>query len=1064
MRRLTCRQARLWGRYAPALVAFWTIAAHAASANFGAVLGGSGQDYGSAVASDAAGNTYVAGLTYSPDFPVTAGAFQTKLAGNGSLANPFAIASDAFVAKFAPDGTLLWSTFLGGSGDDYATGVGVDAAGNVLVTGWTRSVDFPVLHALQPLHNGGVSPYRWDAFVSKLDPTGSKLLYSTYLGGVDDDGAYGLAVDSAGNAYITGSVGDAAGFPGFAGSPSGFGVFVSKLDPQGALVYSFFHLHGSFAEGYATAAIAVDATGSAYVTGTADTSYPVTAAYSFGPSGSTQAMVFKLAPDGSRIIYETTLGGSVDSSGMAVAVDSSGAAYVGGITNSVDFPMVHPLQSDMGARPLWTSSDGGVTWTTRDKLPFAFLQALAVDPGSPATLYAATSDAGVLKSTDGGVTWNPARHGLGTNHLQALAIDPLHPQTLYTATVSGPRAPGIVIYKTVDGGNNWMVADSSAAVGTVQLAIDPQNPNNVFWDDGGAITRKSTDAGATWNDVSFPGTAIQSLALDPHVSGGIYAYSVPIIRKPPQPSIPAFVWRSTDGGATWVQLSSPPPGQPPVWTIDGSTNPSTVYNGLNYRSTDNGATWTSLPASPVSGGNTTAIAVDPGGKLYVAVYNNVVFVSRDHGQSWAAAGTPVPPTTDSGLLPSVAAIVPAGATGTLYAVVPNQQTSGFVAKLTPDGSNIVYSTLLNGHVSMAPWTIYAAEPGVFLTQNWISGIALDSGGNVVVAGGTRASDLPTANPRQAANAGRADAFVATLAADGSKLTYSTYFGGSRDDAALAVTVDSQGDLVFAGQTWSLDFPVADGVPPRLSGYGKAFVVKSPPAYAPAITSVLNGASFQAGIEAGSWVMIKGSNLANTTRTWRGSDIVNGSLPASLDGVSVTIGGKPAFVEYISPTQINVQAPDAVVGAVTVVVDNNGAASAPATAQLQAAAPAFFMYPGTTTVIASRLPDYSLLSGVVAALPGDMVALWGTGFGGTTPDVAAGTVVAGAPAAAVTLPTVTVGGVPAQVMNTVLAPGSAGLYQIAIQLPASLPSGALPVVASMGGAQTQAGVTIFVGKP
>ena len=168
--------------------------------------------------------------------------------------------------------------------------------------------------------------------------------------------------------------------------------------------------------------------------------------------------------------------------------------------------------------------------------------------------------------------------------------------------------------------------------------------------------------------------------------------------------------------------------------------------------------------------------------------------------------------------------------------------------------------------------------------------------------------------------------------------------------------------------------------------------------------------------------------------------------------------------FVSPTQINVQAPsDSTAGTVNVVVDNNGAASLPAPVQLQPVAPAFFMYPGTNMVVASLLPDYSLLSVAAAAKPGDMVALWGTGFGATTPAVAAGTVVAGVPAA-VTPPTVTVGGMPATVMSTVLTPGSAGLYQIAIQLPANLPSGALPVVASVRGMQTQAGVTILVGTP
>src|ERR1019366_5496493 len=185
------RGARAWCRRVPLAVALWSIAAANAagpgfSAGVSAILGGSGQDYAAGVATDPQGNIYVAGLTYSPDFPVTPGALQTTIGSVG--------ASDAFVAKFAPDGTLLWSTFLGGIGDDWATGVAVDAAGNVLVTGWTRSANFPVLHAFQGTLNNGASPARYDAFVAKLDPTGTRLLYSTFLGGDGDDGASGVAL------------------------------------------------------------------------------------------------------------------------------------------------------------------------------------------------------------------------------------------------------------------------------------------------------------------------------------------------------------------------------------------------------------------------------------------------------------------------------------------------------------------------------------------------------------------------------------------------------------------------------------------------------------------------------------------------------------------------------------------------------------------------------------------------------------------------------------------------------------------------------------------------------
>ncbi len=189
-------------------------------------------------------------------------------------------------------------------------------------------------------------------------------------------------------------------------------------------------------------------------------------------------------------------------------------------------------------------------------------------------------------------------------------------------------------------------------------------------------------------------------------------------------------------------------------------------------------------------------------------------------------------------------------------------------------------------------------------------------------------------------------------------------GGSGDDAALAVAADPQGNVIVAGQTWSFDFPVPGGVLPPAGQLGDVFVAKLSVPAAPVITSVLNAASFQPGIEAGSWVMIRGTNLANTSpgRTWRSDEIVNGKLPTSLDGVSVTINGKPAFVEYISPTQINVQAPsDTAVGTVDVVVTNNGAASVAATAQLQTVAPAFFEYPGTNLrcrVATARLRSHS----------------------------------------------------------------------------------------------------------
>jgi uncharacterized protein (TIGR03437 family) len=238
--------------------------------------------------------------------------------------------------------------------------------------------------------------------------------------------------------------------------------------------------------------------------------------------------------------------------------------------------------------------------------------------------------------------------------------------------------------------------------------------------------------------------------------------------------------------------------------------------------------------------------------------------------------------------------------------------------------------------------------------------------------------------------------------------------------------------------------------------------------APVITGVINGASFQPGFESGSWVTIQGSNLSSTNpgRTWTASEIVNGALPTSLDQTSVKIDGKAAYVYYISPTQLNVQAPDdSTTGAVSVVVTNNGQQSAPFSAQLSTDSPAFFLYPGTSYAIASHFPDYALvgnpstISGTVAAHPGDLLILWATGFGPTSPTTPAGAVVTGAPAVA-TKPSVTVNGIEV-FYSAVLSPGNAGLYQIAIQLPASMPTGVAAVQASVGGVTSPTGINLYI---
>jgi hypothetical protein len=297
-------------------------------------LGGSLADYGQAIAVDASGNAYVAGYTYSTDFP-TENPFQASSAGD----------FDAFVTKLNGTGdTLLYSTHLGGSAADYGEGIAVDASGNAYVTGYTYSTDFPTASPFQANLNGLLN-----AFVTKLDAVGNALFYSTYLGGNTDFGR-AIAVDAEGNAYVTG-ITESANFPTVNAFQSTYGgdgdTFVTKFDPAGsALVYSTY-LGGS---GYENGqSITVDAGGNAYVTGiTSSTNFPTANPLQASLAGAYNVFVAKLNPAGNAPLFSTYLGGSATDGGQAIALDTSGNAYVTGFTSSSNFPTKNAFQASYG--------------------------------------------------------------------------------------------------------------------------------------------------------------------------------------------------------------------------------------------------------------------------------------------------------------------------------------------------------------------------------------------------------------------------------------------------------------------------------------------------------------------------------------------------------------------------------------------------------------------------------------------------------------------------------------------------------------------------------------------
>jgi len=416
-------------------------------------IGGSGFDFGRAIAVDAAGNAYVTGQTGSSNFPTTGGAFQRaiKFIPTPRPADPL----DAFVTKLNPTGSgLVYSTYLGGVDVEDALGIAVDAAGNAYVTGYTASRDFPTTAGAFSRTSGGgndafvtklnatgsalvYSTYlggldnelgarirldaqnnayvmgstrsanfpttpgafdtihngAFDVFVTKLNPTGSGLVYSTFIGGSNFDSGQGLAIDGAGNAYVSGGTGslDFPTTPGaFATTPTGNDIFVTKLNAAGsALVYSTFL--GSAGGG---AAIAVDGAGNAYVTGgTSSTVFPTTPD-GFRPvfnGGPSDAFVARLNTTGSALLYSTYLGGTNSEFGTDLALDAAGNLYVTGTTHSADFPTTPgALDVIFNGNPLSFAGDAFVTKFVFGDVALS-LSSLAV---SPSTVTGGTSSTG----------------------------------------------------------------------------------------------------------------------------------------------------------------------------------------------------------------------------------------------------------------------------------------------------------------------------------------------------------------------------------------------------------------------------------------------------------------------------------------------------------------------------------------------------------------------------------------------------------------------------------------------------------------------------------------------
>lgn len=769
------------------------------------------------------------------------------------------------------DPVLIYSTFLGGNADDFGTSITVDSAGSAYVAGYTSSSNFPISHGLQTRFAGDR-----DAFVTKLSPDGSSVVYSTFIGGSDYDRATGIAVDSAGSAYVTGYTGS-ADFP-----------TKNPLQPDLASRFDGF--------------------------------------------------VLKLSSDGSNLIYSTYLGGRGSDVANGIAVDAGGSAYIVGSTSSPDFPVVNAVQSSIRSRLVIKSVNEGADWAVSDAgINAAYIVDLVVDPAVPTNLYALTSSGlfksvnggnswslqngwpptaplrkividpvhtatlyspaqqGVLKSTDGGNTWDFLKNPLANSVGSVVAIDPVTTNTIYTDNGFGR------LFKSVDGGNTWtplsLLPDGVNDINNV--AIDPNDPATIFVGTASGVV-KSSDGGNNWNNLAgFVGGRVDALAIDPRNTGTIYA------------AANGDIFKSTDGGTKWISTNPSFQEYSTYALAIDPKNPSVVYAATGYeggliKTTDGGNTW-SPQRTGLNVENLLALAINPqdtavvygaenrGADAFVAKLNpagSALVYSTYLGGADNDTGVGIALDVDGN-----AYITGSTASSDFPTVNPfqakmggNFSYDGFVAKLNSSGNGLIYSTYLGGDQDDSP-----------------ACIAVDSTGSAFVAGNTFSANFPLFNALQSAcgpggSYNNADAFVTKLSAKGSTLVYSTYLCGGANDGATGISVDASGNAFVAGTTSSSNFPTVNAVQATYQGGGSdAFVTElNPSGQALVFSSYLGGSAFTgSGNDLGAGIAVDSSGAVYVTGVTKSNDfpVVNpfqGSSRGGFDAFVTKIAGACAY--------------------------------------------------------------------------------------------------------------------------------------------------------------------------
>ncbi len=737
---------------------------------YSVVTPGNGSNVINGTAVDTIGNAYFVGTTNSTNFP-------TMVPYQSMRSTGF----DVFVQKFDPTGVLVYSTYLGGNGDDIGRGIAVDSSGNAYITGWTFSSTFPTKNPFQAARS--TAP---DAFVAVLNSAGSDLIYSTYLGGSGDDRAYAIAVDSSQNAYITGqtfSINFPTSSPYQAARNGTADVFVTKFNPTGsALTYSTY-LGGSQSFEIGNG-IAADSDGNAYVVGqTASTDFPRVNPLQMNKGDTStfqfDAFLTKFGPSGAPI-FSTYLGGSGNDIAFAVALDSSRNIYITGATDSFDFPTLNPLYTlngngvdafvtkvnAAGSQLLFSTYLGGnaddfgrgiaVDPTTGN----IFITGITASPDFPLLRALQTQGgSGVFQSRNGGTNWNYFNAGLSSpfgttpTNINALAINPLD-SSIYAATAGG-------VYKSTGGPSGWIVVDQNFTA--YSITVDPFLSLNVYEGNFGRVSR-STDGGVTWTDstTGLPSTTVNSIVVDPTNSSNVFVGTG-------SASSGGGVYKSTDSGVTWTSVSTGLPTSATNSLLIDPANPQILYAGAGssssggvWRTTNGGTNWSSMSTGLPNKG-VLALSFDPTtSTTLLAASIGGIYKTTNSGGNWS----PLLTTNFSPLS---------------IAVDPTNPNIIYFGSETLSGQGVFKS-----NDGGATWT------AIGLTDARVTSLAIDRFSGAINAGcGLLASTDPNT-----------DMFLTALNGSGSMILFSSYLGSSAHDEAHGVALDSNCNALVGGVSYS----------------------------------------------------------------------------------------------------------------------------------------------------------------------------------------------------------------------------------------------------------------------